>query len=54
MVQMQVPISSLADAGVFVEPTANRMTVPDRAVLADVLLGMDGQPIGVHVLSADL
>lgn len=53
VVQMQVPISSLADAGVLVEPTANRMAVPDRAVLADVLLGMDGQPIGVHVLSAD-
>jgi hypothetical protein len=53
VVQMQVPISSLADAGVLVEPTANRMTVPDAAVLADVLLGMDGQPIGVHVLSAD-
>lgn len=54
VVQMQVPISSLAEAGVFVAPTASRMTMPDRAVLADVLLGMDGQPIGVHVLSADL
>ncbi len=53
VVQMRVPLSSLADAGVFVEPIQNRMATPDRAVLADVLLGMDGQPIGVHVLSAD-
>lgn len=53
IVQMQVPLSSLADAGVLVAPAANRITTPDRAVLADVLLGMDGQPIGVHVLSAD-
>ena len=53
IVQMQVPLSSLADAGVLVEPVANRITTPDRAVLADVLLGMDGQPIGVHVLSVD-
>ncbi len=53
VVQMQVPLSSLADAGVLVAPAANRITMPDRAVLADVLLGMDGQPIGVHVLSAD-
>ena len=53
VVQMQVPISSLADAGVFVEPLANRVSSPDRAVLADVLLGLDGQPLGVHVLTAD-
>ncbi len=53
VVQMEVPVASLADAGVMVEPTAARMTSPDRAVLADVLLGIDGQPIGVHVLSLD-
>lgn len=53
VVQMRVPLSSLADAGVLVEPLDSRMATPDRAVLADVLLGLDGQPIGVHVLSAD-
>lgn len=53
IVQMQVPISSLADAGVLVEPAMSRVAMPDRAVLADVLLGLDGQPIGVHVLSSN-
>lgn len=53
VVQMEVPIASLADAGVMVAPTASRIVQPDQAVLADVLLGIDGQPIGVHVLSSD-
>jgi hypothetical protein len=50
---MQVPVSSLADAGIYVEPVGSRMTAPDHAVLANVLLGLDGQPLGVHVLTSD-
>lgn len=53
IVQMQVPVSSLADAGIYVEPIGNSVSAPDRAVLANVLLGLDGQPLGVHVLAAD-
>lgn len=51
IVQMQVPVSSLADAGIVFEPISTEMSAPDRAVLADVLLGMDGRPIGIHVLN---
>jgi anti-sigma factor RsiW len=54
IVQMQVPVSSLADIGIVLEPVTNRAsdTVPEaeRSVLADVLVGADGQPRGVHVL----
>ena len=53
IVQMQVPVSSLADAGVVFEPISTQVSSPDRTVLADVLLGLDGQPLGVHVLSAE-
>ena len=53
IVQMQVPVSSLADAGIYLEPVGTRISAPDRAVLADVLLGLDGQPLGVHVLASD-
>ena len=53
IVQMQVPVSSLADAGIYLEPLENRVSAPDHAVLADVLLGLDGQPLGVHVLTSD-
>ncbi|MFL6414657.1 MAG: anti-sigma factor family protein [Bryobacteraceae bacterium] len=53
IVQMQVPIASLAEAGIVVEPIANRVAQPDRSVLADVLLGLDGQPVAVHVVSSD-
>ena len=53
IVEMEVPIASLADAGIFVAPLASRAAAPGDAVLADVLLGIDGQPVGVHVLSAD-
>jgi hypothetical protein len=52
IVRMQVPISSLADAGVVFEPISNEMSAQDRSVLADVLLGLDGQPLGVHVLGS--
>ncbi len=53
IVQMQVPVSSLTDAGIVLEPVSSEISAPDRSVLADVLLGIDGQPIGVHVLSAE-
>ena len=50
IVQMQVPISSLTDAGIVVDSVSNEIPARDTPVLADVLLGMDGQPFGVHVL----
>lgn len=53
VVQMEVPVASLADAGIVVEPVMTRTANPDRAVLADVLMGLDGQPVGVHVVSLD-
>ena len=51
IVQMQVPVASLADAGVVFEPVSNQASGADRSVLADVLLGIDGRPVGIHVLS---
>ncbi len=51
VIEMQVPASSLAAAGIFLQPAANGSE--DRTVAADVLLGMDGQPLGVHLLSAE-
>jgi anti-sigma factor RsiW len=53
IVQMQVPVQSLADAGIVFEPISNEMAAQDRSVLADVLLGMDGRPLGIHVLAAE-
>jgi len=50
IVQMEVPISSLADIGISLEPISSQAN-QDRSVLADVLLGADGQPLGVHVVS---
>jgi anti-sigma factor RsiW len=51
IVQMQVPVSSLADIGIVLEPVTNRASAEsERSVLADVLVGADGQPRGVHVL----
>ena len=50
IVEMQVPVSALSDAGIVVEPVSSRATVSDRSVLADVLMGTDGQPLGVHIL----
>ena len=52
IVEMQVPVSSLASAGIFFQPVAST-GVGERTVLANVLLGMDGQPLGVHVLSVE-
>ncbi|HEY1947181.1 MAG TPA: hypothetical protein VGG97_09265 [Bryobacteraceae bacterium] len=51
IVQMQVPLSSLADIGIVLEPVANEISGVDRSVLADVLVGTDGQPLGVNVLN---
>ena len=53
IVQMQVPVLSLADAGVVFEPVTQQISAPDRTVLADVLVGLDGQPLGVHVLTSE-
>jgi anti-sigma factor RsiW len=53
IVQMQVPVSSLADAGVHFEAISNEVSRSNDSVLADVLLGIDGQPLGVHVLNVE-
>ncbi len=53
IVQMRVPVSSLADAGIVFEPISSQASRPDDSVLADILFGVDGQPRGVHVLSAE-
>lgn len=53
IVQMQVSVSSLADAGIVFEPISNQVSAPDGSVLADVLLGIDGQPLGVHVVGVE-
>jgi anti-sigma factor RsiW len=49
IMQMRIPVSSLADAGVSFEPTSSEVSSGDDSVLADVLLGIDGQPLGVHI-----
>jgi hypothetical protein len=49
IVQMRVPVSSLAAAGVTFEPISSHLSNAEDSVLADVLLGIDGQPLGVHV-----
>lgn len=54
IVQMQVPVSALADAGIVFEPISNEVASADTSVRADVLLGIDGQPLGVHVLSNEV
>jgi hypothetical protein len=53
IVQMEVPATSLAEAGIVFEPVSSEQANPDRAVLADVLLGADGEPLGVHVLTGE-
>jgi hypothetical protein len=50
IIEMQVPVSALNDVGIVIEPVSNRELGSDRSVLADVLMGTDGQPLGVHVL----
>ena len=53
IVQMEVSVASLADAGIMFEPIANQVADGRDSVLADVLFGVDGQPLGVHVLNAE-
>lgn len=48
IVEMQVPVSSLTEAGILSGPLTP--DAGDRSVLADVLLGADGEPRAVHVL----
>jgi hypothetical protein len=50
---MQVSLSSLADIGIVLEPIANQVSGSDRSVLADILMGADGQPLGVNVLNVE-
>jgi hypothetical protein len=50
IVEMQVPVSALNDIGIVLESVSNRESASERSVLADVLMGADGQPLGVHVL----
>jgi anti-sigma factor RsiW len=50
IVEMQVPVSALNDIGIVLESVSSRESASDRSVLADVLMGTDGQPLGVHVL----
>jgi len=49
IIQMRIPVSSLAAAGVTFQPISSEVSTGEDSVLADVLLGMDGQPLGVHV-----
>lgn len=53
IVEMQVPVSSLASAGLVFEPVSSGSPDTERSVLADVLMGIDGQPLGVHVLTVE-
>ncbi len=53
IVQMRVPVSSLVAEGVNFGPISNEVTRADGSVLADVLLGIDGQPLGVHLSGAE-
>jgi Putative zinc-finger len=50
IVEMRVPVSALSELGIVLEPVSSRESGSDRSVLADVLMGTDGQPLGVHVL----
>jgi hypothetical protein len=49
IVEMQVPVSALNDIGIVLEPVSSREARSDGSVLADVLMGTDGQPLGVHI-----
>ena len=51
IVEMQLPASQLVNAGVVFEAVSSAASDPDQTVRADVLLGADGEPLGVHVLS---
>ena len=49
IVEMQAPVSALNDIGIVLEPVSSREARSDGSVLADVLMGTDGQPLGVHI-----
>jgi len=51
VVEMQVPVSALAEAGVAVQPAWSGNG--DGMVAANVLLGIDGQPLGIDVLGTE-
>ena len=51
VVEMQVPVAALAQAGVAVQPAWSGNG--DGMVAANVLLGIDGQPLGIDVLGAE-
>jgi len=51
IVEMQVPVASLESAGIVFTPAGSQ--ADDRMVVANVVLGIDGQPLGLHVLSAE-
>ncbi len=53
IVQMRVPVSSLLAAGVNFGPISSEVARNDASVVTDVLLGMDGQPLGVHVTGTE-
>jgi anti-sigma factor RsiW len=53
IMQMRIPVSSLSAAGVAFEPIATEVSPGGDSVLADVLLGIDGQPLGVHVTGVE-
>jgi len=53
IVQMRIPVSALASAGVIFQPISSELSGGDDSVLADVLLGIDGQPLGVHVAAVE-
>lgn len=48
IVEMEIPASALAEAGIAFVPPPNASS--DAMVAANVLLGIDGQPLGLHVL----
>jgi anti-sigma factor RsiW len=53
IVQMHIPVSSLAAAGLTLRPISSEVSTGEDSVLADVLLGIDGQPLGVHVAGVE-
>jgi hypothetical protein len=53
IVQMRIPVSSLAAAGLTLRPISSEVSTGEDSVLADVLLGIDGQPLGVHVAGVE-
>ena len=53
IVQMRLPAASLAEAGIVLGPWSNGAAYGNRYVTADVVVGLDGEPRGVHVVHLD-